>query len=46
MLEDVCACVFVCACVHLCVYTCASVSGVSQNINEQIIHDSSERMML
>lgn len=41
MLEDVCACVFVCARVHLCVHTCASVSGVNQNITEQIIHGSS-----
>lgn len=35
MLEDVCARV------HLHMHTCASVSGVSQNITEQIIHGSS-----
>ena len=33
-------CVYVYACVHLRVHMCASVSGVSPSINEQIIHDS------
>lgn len=36
-----CWSVCVCVPVHLHVHMCARVSGVSQNINEQITHDSS-----